>query len=46
MSMLGSVADVGRTLQIAFAGNTNCNILKIGTDYDINISRPIRQKKC
>ncbi|MGB8657956.1 MAG: efflux RND transporter permease subunit [Candidatus Zixiibacteriota bacterium] len=38
MSMLGlSVADVGNTLQIAFAGNTNLQYSEGGTDYDINI---------
>ncbi|MDP4172896.1 MAG: efflux RND transporter permease subunit [Bacteroidota bacterium] len=38
MSMLGlSVADVGNTLQLAFAGNTNLQYSEEGTDYDINI---------
>ncbi|MGE5401379.1 MAG: efflux RND transporter permease subunit [Ignavibacteriales bacterium] len=38
MSMLGlSVADVGNTLQLAFAGNTNLQYSEGGTDYDINI---------
>ncbi|HPO64031.1 MAG TPA: efflux RND transporter permease subunit, partial [Candidatus Kapabacteria bacterium] len=38
MSILGlSVADVGSTLQIAFAGNTNLQYSEGGTDYDINI---------
>jgi HAE1 family hydrophobic/amphiphilic exporter-1 len=38
MSMLGlSVADVGSTLQMAFAGNTDLQYSEDGTDYDINI---------
>jgi HAE1 family hydrophobic/amphiphilic exporter-1 len=38
MSMLGlSVADVGNTLQVAFAGNTDLQYSDGGTDYDINI---------
>jgi hydrophobic/amphiphilic exporter-1 (mainly G- bacteria), HAE1 family len=38
MSMLGlSVADVGNTLQLAFAGNTDLQYSELGTDYDINV---------
>jgi len=38
MSMLGlSVADVGSTLSLAFAGNTNLQYSEGGTDYDINV---------
>ena len=38
MSLLGlSVADVGNTLQVAFAGNTDLQYSESGTDYDINI---------
>lgn len=38
MSMLGlSVADVGNTLQLAFAGNTDLQYSELGTDYDIDI---------
>ncbi len=38
MSMLGlSVSDVGSTLSLAFAGNTNLQYSEGGTDYDINI---------
>ncbi|MCU7491092.1 MAG: efflux RND transporter permease subunit [Ignavibacteria bacterium] len=38
MSMLGlSVADVGTTLQLAFAGSTNLQYSENGTDYDINV---------
>lgn len=38
MSMLGlSVADVGNTLQLAFAGNTDLQYSELGTDYDIDV---------
>jgi len=38
MSMLGlSVAEVGNTLQLAFAGNTDLQYSELGTDYDINV---------
>jgi len=38
MSMLGlSVADVGSTLSLSFAGNTTLQYSEEGTDYDINI---------
>jgi len=38
MSMLGlSVADVGNTLQLALAGNTDLQYSENGTDYDINV---------
>jgi hydrophobic/amphiphilic exporter-1 (mainly G- bacteria), HAE1 family len=38
MSMLGlSVADVGSTLSLAFAGNTQLQYSDAGTDYDMNI---------
>ena len=38
MSMLGlSVADVGNTLQLAFAGNTDLQYSELGNDYDINV---------
>jgi HAE1 family hydrophobic/amphiphilic exporter-1 len=38
MSFLGlSVADVGNTLQYAFAGNTDLKYSEGGTDYDINV---------
>lgn len=38
MAQLGlSVADVGKTLQLAFAGNTNLQYSDGGTDYDINV---------
>jgi hydrophobic/amphiphilic exporter-1 (mainly G- bacteria), HAE1 family len=38
MSMLGlSVAEVGNTLSLALAGNTNLQYSEEGTDYDINI---------
>lgn len=38
MSRLGlSVAEVGSTLQLAFAGNTNLQYSEGGTDYDINV---------
>jgi len=38
MSMLGlSVADVGNTLQLAFAGNTNIQFSEKESDYDINV---------
>jgi HAE1 family hydrophobic/amphiphilic exporter-1 len=38
MSMLGlSVADVGNTLQLAFAGNTDLQYSELGTDYNIDV---------
>ncbi len=38
MSMLGlSVADVGSTLSLAFAGSTTLQYSDEGTDYDINV---------
>jgi HAE1 family hydrophobic/amphiphilic exporter-1 len=38
MSKLGlSVAEVGNTLQLAFAGNTDLQYSELGTDYDINV---------
>ncbi len=38
MSMLGlSVAVVGNTLQLAFAGNTDLQYSELGTDYDIDV---------
>jgi HAE1 family hydrophobic/amphiphilic exporter-1 len=38
MSMLGlSVADVGQTLSLAFAGNTDLKYEDTGYDYDINV---------
>jgi hydrophobic/amphiphilic exporter-1 (mainly G- bacteria), HAE1 family len=38
MSMLGlSVADVGSTLSLAFAGSTTLQYSDAGTDYDMNI---------
>ena len=38
MSMLGlSVAEVGNTLQLAFAGNTDLQYSELGTDYDIDV---------
>jgi HAE1 family hydrophobic/amphiphilic exporter-1 len=38
MSILGlSVADVGNTLQLAFAGNTDLQYSELGTDYDIDV---------
>ncbi len=38
MSMLGlSVADIGNTLQLAFAGNTDLQYSELGTDYDIDV---------
>ena len=47
MSMLGlSVADVGSTLQLAFAGNTTLQYSEGGTDYDINVKLdPFDRKK-
>jgi hydrophobic/amphiphilic exporter-1 (mainly G- bacteria), HAE1 family len=39
MSMLGlSVADVGNTLQLALAGNTNLQYSERGSDYNINVT--------